>query len=600
MKETIIPIFYACDDAFVKYTVVSMHSLIKNASRENKYILHILYTEISDEMKAVVNKMADECFEIRFVDVTQYLQSISEKLPLRDYYSKTTYYRLFIAEMFPDYSKAVYIDSDTVIRGDISKVYLTDIKDAYLGACHEQVMVQIDEYGTYVEKVVGVSRYNFFNAGLMLINCEQFRLHFVLDKFIDYLHYYNFVVTQDEDYLNLICKDHVYWLDQRWNTEVFGTLPHPVEQAEMLHYIMTNKPWHYEDCLYGEYFWEYAKQTEVYDALLAVLDKYSDEEKERDAKSGENLLALAVKETQREDNFLNRINRDKRAKDRVEILYKIEQFEREGRFDEDVETDPPGRMLMPDEIEYVRKTKAEKLKTKFAFKMAHKFVDELIADKKLIIKEIKGVENFRALESGAIITCNHFNAYDSFAIQLAYEAAQQPQRNFWRVIREGNYTSFPGFYGFLMRHCNTLPLSSNIDTMKKFFAAVDELVKNGDYVLFYPEQSMWWNYRKPKPLKRGAYLYAARSGAPVLPCFITMQDSDVMGEDGFYVQEYTIHISPPILPKQGLNHRSQAEYMMKKNYEVWKQIYESVYHIPLSYTTQNNKEQLKGFVEGIE
>ena len=600
MKETIIPIFYACDDAFVKYTVVSMHSLIKNASREHKYILHILYTEISDEMKAVVNKMADECFEIRFVDVTQYLQSISEKLPLRDYYSKTTYYRLFIAEMFPDYSKAVYIDSDTVIRGDISKVYLTDIKDAYLGACHEQVMVQIDEYGTYVEKVVGVSRYNFFNAGLMLINCEQFRLHFVLDKFIDYLHYYNFVVTQDEDYLNLICKDHVYWLDQRWNTEVFGTLPHPVEQAEMLHYIMTNKPWHYEDCLYGEYFWEYAKQTEVYDALLAVLDKYSDEEKERDAKSGENLLALAVKETQREDNFLNRINRDKRAKDRVEILYKIEQFEREGRFDEDVETDPPGRMLMPDEIEYVRKTKAEKLKTKFAFKMAHKFVDELIADKKLIIKEIKGVENFHALESGAIITCNHFNAYDSFAIQLAYEAAQQPQRNFWRVIREGNYTSFPGFYGFLMRHCNTLPLSSNIDTMKKFFAAVDELVKNGDYVLFYPEQSMWWNYRKPKPLKRGAYLYAARSGAPVLPCFITMQDSDVMGEDGFYVQEYTIHISPPILPKQGLNHRSQAEYMMKKNYEVWKQIYESVYHIPLSYTTQDNKEQLKGFVEGIE
>ncbi|MBQ3935677.1 MAG: 1-acyl-sn-glycerol-3-phosphate acyltransferase [Ruminococcus sp.] len=600
MKETIIPIFYACDDAFVKYTVVSMHSLIKNASREHKYILHILYTEISDEMKAAVNKMADECFEIRFVDVTQYLQSISEKLPLRDYYSKTTYYRLFIAEMFPDYSKAVYIDSDTVIRGDISKVYLTDIKDAYLGACHEQVMVQIDEYGTYVEKVVGVSRYNFFNAGLMLINCEQFRLHFVLDKFIDYLHYYNFVVTQDEDYLNLICKDHVYWLDQRWNTEVFGTLPHPVEQAEMLHYIMTNKPWHYEDCVYGEYFWEYAKQTEVYDALLAVLDKYSDEEKERDAKSGENLLALAVKETQREDNFLNRINRDKRAKDRVEILYKIEQFEREGRFDEDVETDPPGRMLMPDEIEYVRKTKAEKLKTKFAFKMAHKFVDELIADKKLIIKEIKGVENFHALESGAIITCNHFNAYDSFAIQLAYEAAQQPQRNFWRVIREGNYTSFPGFYGFLMRHCNTLPLSSNIDTMKKFFAAVDELVKNGDYVLFYPEQSMWWNYRKPKPLKRGAYLYAARSGAPVLPCFITMQDSDVMGEDGFYVQEYTIHISPPILPKQGLNHRSQAEYMMKKNYEVWKQIYESVYHIPLSYTTQDNKEQLKGFVEGIE
>ena len=600
MKETIIPIFYACDDAFVKYTVVSMYSMIHNASKEYKYVLHILHTEISDKMKDIVSRLADDNFEISFVDVNPYLQSISDKLPLRDYYSKTTYYRLFIAEMFPQYSKALYIDSDTVVLGDVSRLYLTDIKDAYLGACHEQAMVQTDVFGTYVEKVVGVSRYNFFNAGLMLINCEQFRLHFVLDKFIDYLHYYNFVVTQDEDYLNLICKDHVYWLDQRWNTETFGKIEYPIEQAEMIHYIMNNKPWHYEDCLYGEFFWKYARQTQVYDEVLAVQRSYSDEEKARDAKAGEKLLELAVSETNREDNFLNRINRDKRDKDRVEILHKIEQYEHEGRFDEDVENDPPGRVLMPDEIEYVRKTKSEKLKTKFAFKMAHKFVDGLIEDKKLIIKEIKGIENFNGLERGAVITCNHFNAFDSFAIQLAYEAANQPNRSFWRVIREGNYTSFPGFYGFLMRHCNTLPLSSNVDTMKKFFKAIDELLENGDYVLFYPEQSMWWNYRKPKPLKRGAFLCAARSAAPVLPCFITMKDSDVMGEDGFYVQEYTIHISPPIYPQQGLTHRRQAEMMMKKNYELWKEIYEAEYHIPLSYTTSGNMDQLKGFVPETE
>ncbi len=597
MNEPIIPIFYACDDAFVKFTVVSMYSMIQNASKDYKYIVHILHTEISDKMKDVVGRLANDNFEIRFVDVTSYLHSISEKLPLRDYYSKTTYYRLFIAEMFPQYTKALYLDSDTVILGDVSKLYLTDIKDAYLGACHEQVMVQTREFGTYVEKVVGVSRYNFFNAGLMLINCEQFRLHFVLDKFIDYLHYYNFVVTQDEDYLNLICKDHVYWLDQRWNTETFGEIPYPVGQAQMIHYIMTNKPWHYDDCLFGDQFWRYAEQTEVYDEVLAVKQAYSEEDKRRDEVSGENLVKLAVSEAEREDNFLNRINRDKRDKDRVEILHKIEQYERDGRFDEDVENDPPGRVLMPDDIEYIRRTKAEKLKTKLAFKMAHKFVDELIEDKKLIIKEIKGIENFKELPCGAVITCNHFNAYDSFAIQLAYEAADQPNRSFWRVIREGNYTSFPGFYGFLMRHCNTLPLSSNVDTMKKFFKAIDELIRGGDYVLFYPEQSMWWNYRKPKPLKRGAYLCAARSAAPVLPCFITMKDSDVMGEDGFYIQEYTIHISPPIYPEQGLSRREQADKMMLRNYELWKEIYETEYHIPLSYTTSDeNMAQLEGFV----
>ena len=36
-------------------------------------------------------------------------------------------------------------------------------------------MVQVDVYGTYCEKVVGVSRHNFFNAGIMLLNGKIFR-----------------------------------------------------------------------------------------------------------------------------------------------------------------------------------------------------------------------------------------------------------------------------------------------------------------------------------------------------------------------------------------------------------------------------------------
>ncbi len=583
----IIPIFYACDDNFVKYTIVSLYSMIQNASVEYRYKVYVLHTEISEETQRKVQDLKNDNFSIEFVDMTDYLKSISDKLPLRDYYSKTTYYRLFIAEMYPEYNKAIYIDSDTIVQGDISEFYNTDIKDAYVGACHEQVMLQVDEFGTYVEKVVGVSRYNFFNAGILLINCDQFRLKFVLDKFLDYLHYYNFVVTQDEDYLNLICKDHVYWIDQRWNTEVFCEISYPIEQANMLHFIMTSKPWHYEDCKHADIFWRYAKETSVYEEILDVLHSYSDEEKEKDKLVQEKLVKLAITEIERDDNFLNRINRDKRAKDRVEILHKIEQFEREGRFDEDVEADPPGRVLEPDEIEYIQKSITDKLKAKIAFMIAHRFVNGLIKDKKFIIKEMRGLENFTNLDCGAVITCNHFNAFDSFAIQLTYEASGHKDRSFWRVIREGNYTSFPGFYGFLMRHCNTLPLSSNRKTMKKFIAATNELIQNGNFVLFYPEQSMWWNYRKPKPLKSGAFMFAAKNHAPVLPCFITMKDSDVMGEDGFYVQEYTIHVAKPIFPDESLPYRKQIDDMMQKNYDVWKDIYEKEYHIALTYTTEN-------------
>lgn len=587
--NNVIPIFYACDDNFVKYTIVSLYSMIKNASKEHKYHIYILHTGITELMMQKVLELQNDNFEVSFEDVTDYLHTISDKLPIRDYYSKTTYYRLFIAEMFPEYDKAVYIDSDTVVQGDISELYNTDIGDAYVGACHEQAMVQVDEYGTYVEKVIGISRHNFFNAGMILINCDQFRLHFVLDKFIGYLHIYNFVVTQDEDYLNLICKDHVFWLDQRWNTEIFGEIPYPIEEANVLHYIMTSKPWHYSDCRHGDVFWKYAKETCVYEELCEILNSYTDEERERDAVSCDNLLKLAVKETEREDNYLNLVNKAKRARDRVEILKKIEELERDGRFDEDVEEDPPARILMPEDIEYIRKSMSQKLKTKVAFMIARRFVDNLIDEKKLIIKEIKGLEHFKSLDSGAVITCNHFNAFDSFAIQMAYEAAEQPDRTFYRVIREGNYTSYPGFYGFLMRHCNTLPLSSNRQTLKKFMGATDKLLKDGNFVLVYPEQSMWWNYRKPKPLKKGAYLFAAKNNVPVLPCFITMKDSDILGEDGFFVQEYTIHIGAPIYPDDTLSQPKRIEKMMAENFEVWKNIYETEYHIPLTYLTEKEE-----------
>ncbi len=307
MTNKHIPIFYACDDAFVKYTIVSLSSMIKNASKDYNYKVYVLYTDISDEMKEQTLALANENFEISFVSVEKYLKRFTKKLPVRHYYSKTTYYRLFIAEMFPEYDKAIYIDSDTIVLGDISKLYATDVSEYLIAGCREQAMEQVDVYGTYAEKVVGVSRHEFFNAGIMLINSKKFREIKILDKFIKYLGIYDFIVTQDEDYLNLICKDNVLWLDQKWNTELTPGLEYDydVTKANILHYIMVNKPWHYRDCKCADIFWEYAKNTSVYDVLKSELESYTDEQRERDASSAEHLAQMALDETNREDNFLN-------------------------------------------------------------------------------------------------------------------------------------------------------------------------------------------------------------------------------------------------------------------------------------------------------
>ncbi len=584
--KKVIPIFYACDDAFVKFTIVSLTSMIENASKDYIYDVHILITTVSDEMREKTLALENENFRISFDDTESYLDLMKTRLPLRDYYSKTTYYRFFIAEMFPEYDKAIYIDSDTIVQGDISELYAHELGDNYIGACHEQAMVQVDGYGTYAERVVGVDRNSFFNAGLMLINCKQFREQKVLDKFIELLPMYNFVVTQDEDYLNVICKDKVLWLDQRWNTEIFGDIPFSCEEFKVIHYIMTSKPWHYNDCRYGELFWKYAEKTSVYNDILHILNSYTDAEKERDRISCDRLLKTAIRESQRDDTFVMRQKKQNCNEDRRAILEKIEQYELDGKFDEDVENDPPGRTIMPGEVDFTQEKLSTKIASRLAFEQARKYLNSILDDGTLVVKDIIGVEHFKNLESGAMITCNHFNAYDSFAIQMAYEAAEQKDRKFFRVIREGNYTSFPGFFGYLMRNCNTLPLSSNSRTMREFSKAADKLLSDGHFILIYPEQSMWWNYRKPKPLKEGGFYMAAKNNVPVLPCFITMQDSDRIGDDGFPIQEYTIHISAPIYPDANKTVRENTAEMMAKNYETWKQIYEDTYNIPLVYTTK--------------
>ena len=602
MKK-VIPVFYACDDAFVKYTIVSLHSMIKNASTDFEYKIYILNTSIGEDMKSRLLALANDNFEIIFVDVSERLDDFNKALPIRHYYSNCTYYRFFISEMFQQYDKAIYIDSDTIVQGDISALFETDIGDFYLGACHEQAMVQVDVYGTYAEKVVGVNRNNFFNAGVMLLNTKQFREREVLKKFIHHLGEYEFIVTQDEDYLNLICKDRVFWFDQKWNTELPETFKYDydVRTAFVLHYIMTNKPWHYRECRASDIFWDYAKETSVYDILMAELDAYTDEQRENDQKSAEQLYQMAIDETNRPDNYQNRLNESARSPYRVELVKKIEEYERTGRFDEDVEDDPPSRTIMPDEIDYLRRSPIAKLKTWITHQKAKVFLKTILDKKIMIIKDIKGVGNFASLNTGAIITCNHFNAFDSFAIQEAYHASKQgPKRKFYRVIREGNYTSFPGFFGELMRHYYTLPLSSSVKTMAKFTEATNTLLQKGNFVLFYPEQAMWWNYRKPRPLKLGAFKFAVKNGVPVLPCFITMRDTDVLGEelrrsisdfdiaenfvpDGFYIQEYTIHIGEPIYPKAELGLKENMEYMANANFEVWKEIYEKEYGMPLEY-----------------
>ena len=274
-------------------------------------------------------------------------------------------------------------------------------------------------------------------------------------------------------------------------------------------------------------------------------------------------------------------------KGRLEVLARIEENEKNGDFSKTVENDPPTIPLTPDKVDYLNRKLSNKISTFFVNIVAKRFIKNLVKTGQMRIKEIKGLENYEAVkDSGLIITCNHFNPFDNFAIHYALfnYMYKLGGKVLYKVIREGNYTNFPGIYGFFFRHCNTLPLSANFSTMRNFMDAVKVLLARGETILIYPEQEMWWNYRKPRPPEAGAYRFAAYSNVPLLPVLITMQDSPDIGADGFPVQEYTINFLKPIHPDPELGPKQNMEFMRRKNYEEWKNKYEEVYGIPLTYS----------------
>lgn len=267
---------------------------------------------------------------------------------------------------------------------------------------------------------------------------------------------------------------------------------------------------------------------------------------------------------------------------RLDILKKIDEYERKEWWDRDVEDDPETIELLPNKVDYLNKKLSSKISTWIANKVGTSFFEKMLKNGQMIIEDIVGIENFLAVKGGAIVTCNHFNACDNYAVWRAFKPYMKRKRLF-KVIREGNFTNPPAPFGFIMRHCNTLPLSSNRDTMRKFLSAIDVLLKRGEKILVYPEQGMWWNYRKPRPMKDGAFRFAVSSNVPVLPVFITMRDSDMLDGDGFFVQKYTVNILPAIYPDENLNKKQNIEKLKTENYNAWVDVYEKFYNTKLEY-----------------
>lgn len=302
-RKGVIPIFFATDDNYLPFLAITLQSLYENCSKNYEYKIYVLNTGVRAEFKEKILRYSKDGFSVRFVDVSKPLQEIAAHLHMRDYYTTTTYFRIFIASMFPQYDKAIYLDCDTVVLGDIANLYEIELADNLIAGAPCEGVNSFHVYKKYVREVTGLNPDYYFNAGVLLMNLKAFREEGFYTQFAKLLQEYKFTLIQDQDYLNVLCQDRVLRLPRAWNKSPVAKDLLAREELCIVHYLMTWKPWHYADVPYGEYFWEYAKKTEFYDYIHDLFLNFSEQDAQKDRLQEANLKQLARTEIARDDGY---------------------------------------------------------------------------------------------------------------------------------------------------------------------------------------------------------------------------------------------------------------------------------------------------------
>ena len=286
-KQELIPIFFTIDDGYAPYLHVALISLIKNASKDRRYKIIVVYQELNEENRNNLAKLVEDYpnFEMEFKFMKQSLDMITDRIENRlrsDYFTMTIYFRIFIPDMYPEYDKAIYIDSDIIVPGDISELYDTDMHDNLIGVVTDGSVNDVPELQRYMTESLGLKLGDYFNSGMLLMNMKELRNVHLAEHFLYLLNKYHVdCVAPDQDYLNSMCYGKIEYLDSCWDAMPNRNKPE-IENPKIIHYNLFDKPWCYDDIQYQDYFWEYAKQSVYYDKIKAYKAAYTDKQKEDD------------------------------------------------------------------------------------------------------------------------------------------------------------------------------------------------------------------------------------------------------------------------------------------------------------------------------
>jgi len=252
-------IVFATDGGYLQHLAVALASLLENNSGMNVYVIN---NDISSTDWKRLEKL--------FVGTDSYLIDAKiddrqiENLITRSYFTKATYYRLFIPDIVKG-DRALYLDVDIVINGCIDDLYNTELSNTFLAAVDD---LYIQNF--YYLEMEHSAKY--FNSGVMLINLEYWRAYNVKEKVIEFIRRKPEVISfMDQDGLNSVINGNWLELHPQYNMHtgllnkecaVDLQIKEAIDNPVIIHYTGSSKPWHFRNNHpYKHLYWKYLRKT---------------------------------------------------------------------------------------------------------------------------------------------------------------------------------------------------------------------------------------------------------------------------------------------------------------------------------------------------
>ena len=299
-RVKVVPVFLTINSAYAPYAAVAIHSLTEHCDPKRYYKVIILHDGLNWANRVRLRSLVTKNVALQFkkIDRSLYLKAVikycSRRKGAGDFFSAAVYYyRFFIPRLFPMYNKCVYIDSDTILRGDIGELFDIELGDNAMAAMVDPKVTVIKEFRDYVDNAVGVPHDEYTNSGVLVMNMKALRKIRYLSKLVGLIDEYDAdLVAPDQDYMNVILRGKILHLDPKWNTEPMKDLP---RDTKLVHFNLFNKPWHYKNVPCERIFWQAAKGTGFYGDLRRQREGFDAEKQREDHAKVEALIAKAAR-----------------------------------------------------------------------------------------------------------------------------------------------------------------------------------------------------------------------------------------------------------------------------------------------------------------